>query len=173
MTKFILTVLAILIGSGTYFGDQPLGGQINSTLKQPIVEKEIAPVIDTTGIDYGTALSRVENIDQFIDLFRYDLGESQYAAYGYKAYVFYKEMGAEAFIKTLALREDIILQEEITRMIIGELKVVKEMDQSLDLQADIDQVVDFINAEERTANELRLAYDIRWQLEDLKNGNIE
>ena len=153
-------------------------GDSNPTVESTEQEKEAAeeetsPVLDTRSIDYGTALSRVENLDQLINLFRYDLGEGDYAAYGYKAHVFYKEIGAETFIKILAAREDITLQEEITKMIIGELKVLKEIDKNLDLQIYIDQLVSFINGKEGTANELRLAYDLRWQLEDLKNGKIE
>jgi len=141
--------------------------------EKAVSEEETSPVLDTTSIDYGTALSRIENLDQLINLFRYDLGEGDYAAYGYRAHVFYKEVGAETFIKTLAAREDITLQEEITKMIIGELKVLKDVDKNLDLQIYIDQVVHFINDKELTANELRLAYDLRWQLEDLKSGKIE
>lgn len=153
-------------------------GDSNPTVESTEQEKEAAeeetsPVLDTTNIDYGTALSRVENLDQLINLFRYDLGEGDYAAYGYRTHVFYKEVDAETFIKTLAAREDITLQEEITKMIIGELKVLKEIDKNLDLQVYIDQVVRFINEKEGTANELRLAYDLRWQLEDLKSGKIE
>jgi hypothetical protein len=181
MKKAMIGVLTILILSTAYFAYQTLTlqRQIDSKVDQLITKNNLtdteasSPVLDTTSIDYGTALSRVENLDQLINLFRYDLGEGDYAAYGYKAHVFYEEVGAETFVKILAAREDITLQEEITKMIIGELKVLKEVDKNLDLQIYIDQLVGFINDKELTANELRLAYDLRWQLEELKSGKIE
>jgi len=119
---------------------------------------------EETFVNYDTALTNAETLESVVALYRLDLSETQFAAYGYKVHEFYKELGTEAFIVRLAATGNTTINEAVIETLVADMILNDQMEWPLDLETYKSELDQFIRDKERTVEELRIAYNLRAQI---------
>ncbi len=122
---------------------------------------------DEPFVNYDTALTNAETLESVVALYRLDLSETQVAAYGYKVHEFYKELGTETFIVSLAATGNTTINEGVVEALVMDMTLNDQMNWPLDLETYKNELDQFIREKERTVEELRVAHNLRAQINDI------